>query len=223
MTPEQSTGLQSSVVSYPDRGPYGRAEFKGNTSGYLIKEIMETYEINGLVLDPMEGSGTTRDVCLELAAPYLGYDLKQGDNILSARTRMKVQREVAELGGAQFIFWHPPYWNMVRYSQKSEDFCSGLYIEWVRRMRNTLIFLADRLEPDGIIAVLLGDLRREGQTYFLTDDVFTGVALRVAKLRPEVRVVKVQNNTRSAGVTDLPVRLVHEYATILRKGLRDAS
>jgi len=64
-------------VSYPERGPYGNNKFRGNTSGYLIRDLILFYEAQS-VLDPMEGSGTSRDVCDELHVPYDGFDLATG-------------------------------------------------------------------------------------------------------------------------------------------------
>jgi len=36
--------MLTSVVSYPDRGPYGKSDYRGNCSGYLIKELLEHYK-----------------------------------------------------------------------------------------------------------------------------------------------------------------------------------
>ena len=32
-----------SVVSYPDRGPWGNNKYRGNMSGYLVKDIIEQF------------------------------------------------------------------------------------------------------------------------------------------------------------------------------------
>ena len=50
-----------SIVSYPDRGLYGRNNYRGNCSGLLIKDLIDQYHLNGLS-DFMVGSGTTEDV-----------------------------------------------------------------------------------------------------------------------------------------------------------------
>ena len=31
----------NSVISYPDRGQYGRNEYRGNCSGYVIKDLIQ--------------------------------------------------------------------------------------------------------------------------------------------------------------------------------------
>lgn len=34
-----------SVMSFPDRGHWGKSSWRGNTSGYVIKEMIEWYQI----------------------------------------------------------------------------------------------------------------------------------------------------------------------------------
>lgn len=48
----------TSVVSYPDRGPYGDWRYRGNCSGRLIKDLIKFYKPKS-VLDPCEGGRTS--------------------------------------------------------------------------------------------------------------------------------------------------------------------
>jgi len=54
-----------SVVSYPDRGPWGDSRYRGNCSGHLVKDLILRFNCRS-VFDPAEGSGTVRDVVMEL-------------------------------------------------------------------------------------------------------------------------------------------------------------
>jgi hypothetical protein len=47
--------MYCSVVSYPERGPYGDNKFRGNTSSFLIKGIVLWLKPKR-VLDPMAGA-----------------------------------------------------------------------------------------------------------------------------------------------------------------------
>ena len=76
MTPSRLTTL----VSYPERGPWGDATYRGNCTGHLLADLIRYYQPTH-VLDPMEGSGTSRDVCRELAVTYSGADLKGGEGL----------------------------------------------------------------------------------------------------------------------------------------------
>ena len=33
----------NSVISYPDRGQYGRNDYRGNCSGYVIKDLIKQF------------------------------------------------------------------------------------------------------------------------------------------------------------------------------------
>ena len=71
-----------SVVSYPDRGPWGNNKYRGNCSGYLIKDIIEQYHLKQLS-DYMVGGGTTEDVCRDMGIPGTFMDRNRGFDMLS--------------------------------------------------------------------------------------------------------------------------------------------
>jgi hypothetical protein len=68
--------VKCSVVSYPERGPYGNNKFRENTSG-LIKDILLWLKPKK-VLDSMAGSYITKDVYEGLGIESVCLDLKQG-------------------------------------------------------------------------------------------------------------------------------------------------
>lgn len=68
------------------------------------------------------------------------------------------------------------------------------------------------------IALLLADLRKRGmdRTYFLTDDTTSTATMAKARLQKEVRIIKIQHNTTTAGrMEDLDIKMAHEYLTIM--------
>ena len=50
-----------SVVSYPDRGPWGDSRYRGNCNGWLVKDLILRFKCRS-VFDPAEGGGTVRGV-----------------------------------------------------------------------------------------------------------------------------------------------------------------
>ncbi|HMP39448.1 MAG TPA: hypothetical protein PKA05_03625, partial [Roseiflexaceae bacterium] len=100
----------TSVVSYPDRGPWGDNQYPGNCSGYLLIDLCATFRPQS-VLDPMEGSGTSREVCADMAIEYAGYDLHTGTDSLNDPIGT----------GYDLIFWHPPYRDMKIYTEDPRD------------------------------------------------------------------------------------------------------
>ena len=106
----------------------------------------------------MQGGGTCRDVCVELGIAYEGRDLKTGFDA----TRPESFRN---FGFFDFIWMHPPYWNMVRYNEQSTRCLSSASSvkEFVGGLRAVLRNCHSVLAPDGKLAVLMGDGKHEGR------------------------------------------------------------
>lgn len=210
--------FHQSIVSYPERGPFGDSLFRGNTSGYLIKDLIETYQPS-VVYDPMEGSGTTRDVCKYLKVLYHGTDIHTGFDATNLTHRRNLQLDLP--AAPEMIFWHPPYWNMIGYTDDPGDLSQcPTYDGFLNKCEDILRWLARLLAPNGFIALLVADLKKKKSTttYFLSDDMTERARIRRCGLTKEFRYIKVQHKTMSGGdVGHLDVPMVHEYLTILRK------
>ncbi len=152
----QSSGGLASLVRYPDRGPWGKASYFGNCPGYLLVDLL-TYFTPHSVFDPMEGSGTTGDVCADLGIAYQGGDLQHGYDLLSSPLPDQ---------SFDLIFWHPPYWPGHRYTKHPNDFSMARNVdEFLVRMNEGFIRLATRLNPRGHLVLLIGDGRKNGRFY----------------------------------------------------------
>ena len=81
-----------SVMSFPERGKWGKSSWRGNCSGHVQKELIEHYRPK-LFVDVCEGSGTSRDVCLDMGIDYRGFDLHTGTDFTADHIRLF--REVA--------------------------------------------------------------------------------------------------------------------------------
>jgi hypothetical protein len=198
-----------SLVSYPDRGPYGDACYRGNCSGHLIADLIREFHPR-FVLDPMVGGGTTRDVCRELGVPGWFSDLREGFNIL--------QDEIPVGGDLGFL--HPPYHDIIRYSGEvwgrephPDDLsrCAS-YEEFLARLNEAQFRLYDALRRGGRLAVLVGDVRCRGVLYPIQRD------MRVYG-QPEAFVVKAQHNCQSdrRHYAGRFVAIVTEYLWVTRK------
>ena len=110
----------TSVVSYPNRcALFGDRRYRGNCDGRLIKDLILRYGVRK-VADPMEGSGTSRDVVSGLnkykraGIDYWGGDLRTGFDL--------TQQDLP--GRFDFVWIHPPYWNIVEYRSGPSDLSS---------------------------------------------------------------------------------------------------
>jgi hypothetical protein len=191
----------TSVVSYPNRGPWGDNRYPGNCSGYLLIDLCATYRPRR-VLDPMEGGGTSREVCADMDIPYAGFDLRDGTDSLHD-----------EIGsGYDLIFWHPPYHDMKIYTDDSRDLSrSGSVAAFLALLRAGYRRFVELLAPGGRLAIMIGDLRRRGRY-----EPFTAEVARLDREHLESIIVKIQHNvssnkTQYGGVF---VPILHETVTI---------
>ena len=98
-----------SVISYKERGNYGNSSYRGNCSGYVIKDLIEHFYPSSKpkkFVEVFSGGGTGEDVAKELnIRNSLHLDLNNGWDAL-----------VDEIpSGSDFVFSHPPYWDIIRY------------------------------------------------------------------------------------------------------------
>lgn len=198
-----------SVVSYPYRGKYGNKLYRGNCSGFLIKELLEHFKPK-LVFDPMEGSGTARNVCNEMGIRYIGKDIKKGFNLLN--DNLPVERP-------DFIFFHPPYWNIIPYTKKDGDISNcRTYTEYTNRVNACIRRLIGILAKGGTLCILIGDKRKEGKYYPLAADLVYEMK-KYQDVYLKSILIKIQHNTFSSGIDYkgkfIPIQ--HEYFLIYRK------
>ena len=210
-----------SIVSYPDRGTYGRNTYRGNCSGLLIKDLVDQYHLRGLS-DFMVGSGTTEDVIREAGLRGSFADLNRGFDMMSM--------DIPER--AENIFWHPPYHDMVIYSGKQYDAraveratglpadtiladdlsrCSS-WEEFVRKMNYCMIKQFSALEKGGRMFVLVGDMKRRGKLYSMIRELICPGTM-------ENIIIKAQHNCWSdrQSYSGNFVPIVHEYLLVTRK------
>jgi hypothetical protein len=153
-----------SVVSYPNRGPWGDAQYRGNCSGFLVKDLILRFNCQS-IFDPAQGSGTVKDVVeginkyRQKNIQYRGEDLKQGWDVLASALPQK-----------QFdmVWYHPPYWDIISYSDDPRDLskCKTLY-EFEGRLNRSSERLISTVKPGGVLAILIGDKRKNGQYFAL--------------------------------------------------------
>lgn len=207
-----------SVVSYPERGVGGKNLYRGNCSPKLIEDIIEQYGIQNLN-DYMCGSGTTEDVCNSRGIETHCYDLNRGFDLMTMDMPERPEN----------IFWHPPYDDIVVYSDvmyKADDIqkkygfdprvndlsrCNG-WEDFVKKMNFCVNKQFASLEKGGRMFVLMGDIKKKGRLYSMLCDIAKPGTL-------EQIIIKMQHNCVSDGRTYAGkfVPIKHEYLMVLRK------
>lgn len=208
-----------SVVSYEERGKGGNNLYRGNCSPKLIEDLVNQFKITQ-ISDYMCGSGTVKDVAKEKNIICNTYDLHSGFNLLTDDIKERNQN----------IFWHPPYWDIVTYSDimySSKNVYSKYgynsneydlshiknYEDFISQLNYCCMKQFTSLEKGGYFYILLGDIKKKRKLYsMLLDIVKPGTIENI--------VIKLQHNClsdRSLYLNHNFIRLVHEYVLIIRK------
>ncbi len=214
--------FKNSICSYPDRGPYGKSSYRGNCTGHIVKDFIESYlkRTDGLVADPSIGGGTSVDVAKELGVRFKGTDLHQGFNLLRDDFRDFLQED------AHLVWWHPPYANMIEYSgnqwgtPNKWDMSRMDIPEFVEALELAIMNIHDACEPGGHYGILMGNLRRKGAYYNLSS-----LVERVAPGRLVDELIKVQHNcvSDSRSYSSPVIRIAHEKLLVFRRHKTDGS
>lgn len=202
--------MLSTIVEYKERGSYGNNNYRGNTTGMVVKDLLEFYKPRK-VFDPMAGSGTTGDVCEELNIPCLQLDLNPKFGGWDA-----LSDEIPE--SSDMIFFHPPYHDIIKYSSVYYPYDSRdlsqctTYEDFISKLDAIQEKLIYSLRRGGRLVVLIGDIKKNGRLYSIQKDCnWYG--------SPEQIIIKKQFNTWSSRKTYrgkfIPIE--HEYLLVFKR------
>lgn len=205
-----------SIISYPDRGKWGDSTWRGNCSGYVVRDLIELLKPSSLV-DPTVGSGTSYQVGTEKGLATYGLDLHSGFNVVRDPILNHIPHQV-DLG-----LIHPPYAGMITYSgnvwgdsphpddlshvKDDEEFCELLHL--------AMLNLRDATKAGKHFALLIGDYRKDGQYHSYQADMIS----RLPKRELKSIIIKHQHNVSSNKNTyrcTYPL-IMHEYLILWQK------
>lgn len=206
----------TTLVHEPIRGEGGVSAYPGNWGGSFVERILNWIKPRR-VFDPAVGGGTSIDVCERLGIEIEGYDLNPHPlkGVGGFDFRRDEPRRAPDL-----ILFHPPYWNMYRYSgdvwgnrPDPRDVSSiESWGEFVRQMNTAVMHLWATLRIRGQMAVLVGDVARKGQLYAMQHEiVWPGTPVRT--------LIKEQFAARSfrTNYAGHFIPIVHEYLLLFQK------
>lgn len=226
--------------SFPDRGNWAThdAKYRGNWSPYIPRNLILRYsKENDLVLDQFAGGGTTLVEAKLLNRDIIGVDVnskalerckekcnfkiencgkvyfKQGD----ARNLDFIPNESVDL-----ICTHPPYANIIEYSQDIPEDLSHLKVpEFLEEMKKVANESYRVLKNDKFCAVLMGDTRQKGYMIPMSFDVmkiFQDAGFKLKEL-----IIKEQHNCKATSFWKTNsvkynfLLIAHEYLFVFRK------
>lgn len=164
--------------------------YHGNFIPQIPNQLIRRYtKADEIVLEPFMGSGTTLFECEELGRKYIGLDINpmmvdyvSGEvNLILNQQRFyvaecnstdptslkpNVEKGLKQLSStsAQFVLMHPPYMDIVKFTDKADDLSEIQDLkEFISRLRtvceNTLQFL----DRDRYFAVVIGDVYKNSE------------------------------------------------------------
>ena len=215
----------STVLSFPERGPWGDKKYRGNCSGWIQAFLIWKYKVQRFA-ELFAGSGTGSDVCKDMGIPYIGADLNPNpvrNDILSVNA---LTDEVPEqFLGADMLFMHPPYGAEIRIpyansmwkdttdkNLSASDLGQMPWNKFMYTLNCVIMKYYAAMESGARMSILMGDVRRGGLHSMLTDIVKPGELQQI--------IIKQQHNFMSAGKTYQSrnfVPIEHEYLMVLKK------
>ncbi|WP_040980909.1 MULTISPECIES: DNA methyltransferase [Oceanobacillus] len=201
-----------SIISYPKRGPWGNSSYRGNTSGHVIKDVVQQFfprQHPKRFIEVFSGGGTGEEVAMDLGIKNsLHLDLNNGWNAMTDEIPF----------GSDFIFSHPPYWDIISYQRynggHSDDLSLNMsYDEFISKLDQVNAKIYQSLLNGGIHAFLVGDVRRKGAYYSIIKDMTWFGSL-------EAHIIKTQHNMLSDNKTysnNNFISIVHEHLLVFKK------
>ena len=206
------TANPTSLLSFPERGPWGDAHYAGNSSGYVMLELLAALRPE-FVIDVTAGSGTNVALCRDYGIRVLGLDLKDGFNALK-------ESVLARAGEAADLTWsHPPYWDVKRYSDHPDDLSSCAdESEFLDKLHVLLLNQREATRPGGHYVTLIGDRRKNGSYSSYQADCIT----RMPRDELKSVVIKAQHNvsSRSKSYAMTYPLVMHEYLLVWKRAER---
>lgn len=240
LEPENFELKMNTVWSFPNRGNWAThdAKYRGNWSPYIPRNILLRYsKEEDLVLDQFVGGGTTlvearllgRNIIgvdinpksLEICKNKINFEYKNTGNIFLKRADAR-NLDFLKDGSIDLICTHPPYANIINYSEDIEEDLSRLEIkDFLKEMGKVANESYRVLKKDKFCAILIGDTRKNGSVIplgFETMQVFLRAGFKIKEI-----IIKEQHNCKATGfwknnsIKYNFLLLAHEYLFIFKK------
>ena len=238
--PEEFELEMNTVWSFPDRGKWAThdAKYRGNWSPYIPRNLLLRYSNEGdLILDQFAGGGTTLVEAKLLNRNVIGVDI---NNNALERCKEKCNFEYENSGkvyfyeadarnlnfipdeNIDFICTHPPYANIIKYSEDIENDLSHLKVkDFLIEMEKVASESYRVLKKDKFCAILMGDTRQKGHIIPMSFEVmkiFEKVGFKTKEI-----IIKEQHNCKATGFWKTNsvkynfLLIAHEYLFVFRK------
>ncbi len=241
------------VIGPRAKGGKRENNYHGNFVPQVPDHLIRRYTEEGeTVLDMFMGSGTTLFECERLKRNYIGFDINeeiisyvQGKmnpecgikyyinncNVCdSEHFSASIQANLKELGSKcyDFLIMHPPYWNIIKFTDKPEDLSNISDMEqFISTFTASVQTALTYLRTGRHFALVIGDIYRDSEVvplgFYLMDSIHKNCKCKLKGI-----VVKdIVGNRGKAGMEDLwryrtlksdTFLFKHEYIMVFKKG-----
>ena len=227
--------------SFPKRGDWAThdAKWRGNWSPYIPRNILLRYSREGeLVLDQFAGGGTTlveakllnrdiigvdvNDAALERCREKVAFEHEGADGKVYIRKGDARSLDFLPDGSIDLICTHPPYADIIKYSEDIEADLSRLKVrDFLEAMKPVAAECFRVLKKGRFCAVLMGDTRQKGCMVPMSFEVmriFQDAGFTLKEL-----IIKEQHNCKATGYWKTSsvkynfLLIAHEYLFVFRK------
>lgn len=240
LEPEKFEQEMTSVWSFKERGDWAthNPNYRGNWSPYIPRNLLLRYsKEKDLVLDQFAGGGTTlveakllnrncigidiNPEAIKLCKKAIDFKMPKSGNVTVIKGNAQKLTKIKEKS-IDFICTHPPYANIINYSDGLKNDLSLLKVkDFIEAMKPVASESYRVLKDDKFCAILIGDTRKNGRVIplgFGIMRVFLNAGFKLKEI-----IIKEQHNCKATGYWKTSsikynfLLLAHEYLFVFVK------
>lgn len=131
-----------------------------------------------------------------------------------------MEEDIKELN--EFIFFHPPYWDIIKYSgfqygdKPLKNDLSNIkdYNEFIKAYNYCLAKQYSSLKVGGRLAVLMADVKKKGKLYSMLLDMNKLGTIEQIIIKEQINCM---SDTKKYANESKLIRIAHEYLIVMRK------
>lgn len=174
------------IIDKRDNSGVHNANYHGNFVPQIPRELMQRFTKKGdFVLDTFLGGGTTLIETQRLERNGIGIEIQED---VAKQTKKLIKQEAKEnlvsdiyvgdssnfeyekllekynIDNVQFIIYHPPYWDIIKFSEQEKDLSNCPTLEnFLEKLEKTIVDSTKILQKGRYCAIVIGDKYEKGQ------------------------------------------------------------
>lgn len=238
--PENFEQEMTSIWSFKERGNWAthNPNYRGNWSPYIPRNLILRYsKERDLILDQFAGGGTTlveakllnrncigidiNPEAIKLCKKAIDFKIHKSGNVKVVKGNAQKLTKIKDKS-IDFICTHPPYANIINYSDGLKNDLSLLKVrDFIEAMRPVATESYRVLKDNKFCAILIGDTRKNGRVVplgFGVMRVFLNAGFKLKEI-----IIKEQHNCKATGYWKTSsikynfLLLAHEYLFVFVK------